>query len=579
MKNPGSPKKVIAIIGAGPAGMFVYKKLVDAGAVQYSVHIYEAGNSYGAGMPYSTEGAGAEHVTNISGNELPRLPMGVTAWIKQLPPAIPVSFGIDPQNFSGYKVVPRLLFGQYLQEQFTRLLEEGYATGIDTHLHTACRVTDIEDMPAKSKVKVITDNQQERVFDSVIICTGHHWPVTFEGKTPGFYDSPYPPRKIQQRFNHPIAIKGSSLTAIDAIRTLARQHGRFTTASGGGGVVYVPDPSAGAFSIVMYSLKGLLPGIRFHLDDPRLTHTPLLSEEAIRQHMQENNGFLSLDFIFEKDFKQLLKQKDPDYYNQIKDMSLEAFTQAIMSRREKMDPFLLFKKEYQEARDSIREKMPVHWKELLASLSFAMNYPAKHFSAEDMLRLTKTLMPLISIVIAFVPQSSCEELMALHQAGRLQLVAVDEDSGIEVDKKGNKTYHYKDENGHTHQQQYQTFIDCTGQPRLWIQDFPFASMKKQNTVIQAQLKFLDEEKARRLQQEGNTDIIFRKDNTAWLNVPGIAINDAFRAVGKEQAANPRVYLMSVPFIGGYNPDYSGLDFCDEAASRVVADLLAQLSTA
>jgi hypothetical protein len=30
--------------------------------------------------------------------------------------------------------------------------------------------------------------------------------------------------------------------------------------------------------------------------------------------------------------------------------------------------------------------------------------------------------------------------------------------------------------------------------------------------------------------------------------------------------------MAVPFIGGLNPDYSGLDFCDTAASRIVRKL-------
>lgn len=42
-----------------------------------------------------------------------------------------------------------------------------------------------------------------------------------------------------------------------------------------------------------------------------------------------------------------------------------------------------------------------------------MNYPAKHFSAEDMLRLQKTLMLLIAVVIAFVPQSSAKHTNGL----------------------------------------------------------------------------------------------------------------------------------------------------------------------
>ena len=87
-----------------------------------------------------------------------------------------------------------------------------------------------------------------------------------------------------------------------------------------------------------------------------------------------------------------------------------------------VDPFDLFKGEYIEAEKSIKRKESVYWKEMLATLSFAMNYPAKYFSAEDMLRLQKTLQPLISIVIAFVPQTSVKEMLALHNAGLLELI-------------------------------------------------------------------------------------------------------------------------------------------------------------
>jgi hypothetical protein len=31
--------------------------------------------------------------------------------------------------------------------------------------------------------------------------------------------------------------------------------------------------------------------------------------------------------------------------------------------------------------------------------------------------------------------------------------------------------------------------------------------------------------------------------------------------------------MAVPFIGGFNPDYSGLDFCDQASRRITSKML------
>ncbi len=569
--NPLRARKSIAIIGGGPAALFVYKKMVDAGAVQFTVHVFETKTEFGAGMPYSVEGSGKEHITNISGNEIPSLPTDVTAWIKKLPAKTLAAFGIDGNSFTPYKVIPRLLFGQYLQDQFKQLLQQGEATGIGTYIHSNCKVTDIIDLPATAKTKITLNSKEDMLFDAVVICTGHQWPKSLEGKINGFFDSPYPPSKLRHRFNHPIAIKGSSLTAIDALRTLARQHGHFKEEKTGK-LVFVPDKDADKFTLVMYSLKGLLPGIRFHLDDPRLSDEALLSEEEIQAHIADNNGFLSLDFIFEKDFKELLKKKDPSFYARIKDMSIETFTEELMGMREDMDPFVLFKKEYDEAKKSIKTRTSVHWKELLAGLSFAMNYPAKHFSAEDMLRLKKVLMPLISIVIAFVPQSSCEELMALHDAGRLKIIAVEADSEMKVDKEGNKVYHHTSEDGRKHTTAYQTYINCTGQPHLWIQDFPFTALVKRNTVTQAQLLFQSADNAKALVQEGNQDITCA-DNKYYLSVPGIAVDDDFRPINNAGVINPRVYIMAVPFIGGYYPDYSGLDFCEEAASRIVADLL------
>ena len=528
----------------------------------------------GCGMPYSHEGANCEHITNVSGNEIPKIVTPVVDWLASLPGDELKKYGIQPGSFNGYQVLPRLLFGEYLHAQFNLLLEKSEQAGIITRLHLACRVTDITELPGKNKMLVEVDGKYASAFDQVVICTGHTWPLTLEGKIPGFFDSPYPPAKLAVSFNHPIALKGSSLTAIDAIRTLARQHGSFTEETPHK-LIFVPHKEADKFKIVMYSLNGLLPAIRFHLDDPHLSNESALSKDDITKHMAENGGFLSLDFIFEKDFKDPLQEKDPALYGRIKDMSMEEFVGGIMSTRERIDPFVLFKREYAEAKKSITRKESIHWKELLAVLSFAMNYPAKHMSAEDMLRLKKVLMPLISIVIAFVPQSSCEELIALHEANKLELISVGEDSHIEVGPGGDKIYHHTDEAGKQHETHYKTYIDCTGQRQLSLEDFPFKGLLKNDTLTPARLKFRSAAAAEEMRRQGNKDIEPGNNNDFYLKVPGIAINDSFRAVGKNGAANPGVYIMAVPYIGGYNPDYSGLDFCEEASGLIVSDIFQQ----
>ncbi|MBI2810911.1 MAG: hypothetical protein HYX67_08800 [Candidatus Melainabacteria bacterium] len=248
-------------------------------------------------------------------------------------------------------------------------------------------------------------------------------------------------------------------------------------------------------------------------------------------------------------------------------MSIEQFVDLMMSYREKTSAFDLLKREYDQSLKSIRDQEAVPWKELLASLSFAMNYPAKHLSAEDMLRLRETLMPLISVVIAFVPQSSCESLLALHAAGCLELIADGQGGDVEVDDRQRIIYKTKGESGES-RMVCETFVDCIGQKHFSADEFPFKSLIEDSTICGARLKFRSAKRARELLTKGDKEIV-QEGSDYYLRVPGVAINDDFQVVGQDGEPNHRIYLMAVPHIGGLNPDYSGLDFCEQASKRIV----------
>lgn len=565
-------KTRIAIVGGGPSGLFMYKRLVESGHTDLDIDIFEQKHQLGAGMPYSHDGANVEHITNVSDNEIPHIVTSVEEWLPTLSKQVLDKFCIDLETFHEYRVFPRLLFGMYLSAQFDLLLDIAKKTGITTNVHLNSNVTDIIDDPEGEEVGIETEGNDVLRFDLVIICTGHKWPVKYEGVIPGYFDSPYPPAKLKLKINHPIAIKGAALTAIDAIRTLARHNGTFQREKNGK-VSYHPAEECPEFKMVMHSRNGLLPAVRFHLEDPHLSKKSLLSKKELMENKDQNEGFLSLDFLFEKDFKEMFRSKDVEFYEKIKDLSLEDFVGSMMDLRERIEPFQLFKAEYVEAEKSIERKQSVYWKELLAVLSFAMNYPAKYFSAEDMLRLQKVLMPLISLVIAFVPQSSCEELLALHDAGKLDIVPVGYDSEVEPQSEGGVVYHYEDEEGLPQSEYYETFVDCVGQPHLSYEAFPFKTLVNNKTVSPAHLKFRSEEEGKIALAEGDKKVEKTANGDYYLKVPGITINDNFQVVDGYGAYNSRVYMMAVPYIGGYNPDYSGLDFCEEASASIVKSIL------
>lgn len=567
-----SDKKRIAILGGGPSGLFIFKRFVDAGSTAIEIDIFEKKDFLGAGMPYSKAGANDEHITNVSGNEIPELVTSISEWIKTIPKHTADHFHIDPLKFNDYKVLPRLLFGQYLHAQFEMLLKQAKELGITTNIHLNCQVTDIIDHADHDFVEVEVEEKNRYSFDHVIICTGHNWPAKYEGKVGGYFDSPYPPAKVAIKVNHPVAIKGSSLTAIDAIRTLARKNGTFTV-DHEGRVKYNLDPESTHFKLVMHSRNGMLPAIRFHLEDSHLLKDSVLSQDQVIKNRAANEGFLSLDYVFDVNFKQMIASRQPDFYAEIKDMKIEQFVEMMMELRERLDPFQLFKAEYVEAEKSIKRKASVYWKEMLAVLSFAMNYPAKYLSAEDMLRLQKVLMPLISIVIAFVPQSSVEEMLALHEAGILEMVAVGDDSTVDVQETGGIVYNYLGEDGASKAVHFKTFVDCVGQPHLAYEDVPYSSLVKEKVISPAKLKFRNPSEGEAAMAEGLQNI--GKDNAGdyYLRVPGITINDNFQVVDDYGALNERIYMMAVPYIGGYNPDYSGLDFCEAASAAIAKSML------
>jgi len=563
--------KHIAILGGGPGGLFMFKRLVDAGRTDIAITVFEKKNRLGAGMPYSADGANDEHITNVSGNEIPLLVTPLADWIKTVPKGTLNKFHIDPAHFNEYKVLPRLLFGQYLTAQFDMLQKQAKDRGIAYQVHYNSTVTDIIDYPVQERVFVEINGGEKFEFDKVIICTGHNWPVKHEGVVPNYFDSPYPPVKLALKLDHPVAIKGSSLTAVDAVRTLSRHNGTFSKHENGT-LSYRLLPESPNFKLVLHTRNGMLPAVRFHLDDSHLSNNALLTRDEIAAHIAANNGFLSLDFVFENDFKAPIKDKNPEFFEKIKHLRLEEFVAAMMDLRERLDPFQLLAAEYAEAEKSIKRRESVYWKEMLGVLSFALNYPAKHLSAEDMQRLQRSLTPLISIVIAYIPQSSTEELMALRRAGVLDLIAVGEDSRVEAESGGGATYHYTDEAGRQQAVYFNAYVDCVGQPHLDFDDFPFKSLLSKKTVSPARLKFRSADEARKAVVAGQ-DVLQDEHGDYYLKVSGITINDHFQLVDEFGAFNERIYIMAVPYIGGFNPDYSGLDFSEEASAAIVKTLL------
>ena len=560
--------QTIALLGGGPAALFMYKRIIEAKLSSYKIHIFEKHEKLGAGFPYSRYGASKEHITNVSSNEIPTIKTSVKEWIAQAPKTLLKEFDMEKISLDEYKVLPRLLFGEYLAAQFNLLQQEAKDHGIQTVVHLKTEVVNVVDDENAEKVKVILKSGEKLSFDKAIICTGHSFPKKKEKKVHGWFDSPYPPEKLDLQVNFEVAIRGSSLTAIDAVRTLARANGKFTHGADGIYTYHLRKKSKG-FRMKIFSLGGLLPGVRIHLENTRPDPSHLLSEDEIKIIKNQNQGFIPLDYVYDQNFRKILQEKQPYIYKESDGMTLEEFMQFMMDNRRKTDPFKLFQEEYEEAEQSIETQESIVWKETLADLSYVINYSIKHFSAEDMLRYKRSLSPLISLIIAFIPQSSAREILALHHAGILDLVDVDMDSVVKPSENGGCIYVYRDKKNRKKKERFKMFIDALGQKPFYFKKLPFKGLKNTHTLSPAYLNFSDQENAIKEFEQGNKDVHRDISGVYLLHLPGICINDYFQPLNHYGVANKRIYVMAVPYISGLNPDYSGLDFCEVASEKIL----------
>ena len=207
--------------------------------------------------------------------------------------------------------MPRLLFGYYLTAKFYLLQQIASDLSIKTIVRCNSNVLDNQ-YDAESTVVLVYTATEHFKFQDAAICIRHSWPSRFERKYKGYFDSPHPPTKLKIEINHTIVIKGASLTAIDAMRTLARQNGSFH-ADEQGNLNYSLKEQSPNFKIVMHSRGGLLSAVRFHLEDTHLSDNALLCANEIDIHKRENNGLISLDYLFQKDFRDVFLSKDSEF--------------------------------------------------------------------------------------------------------------------------------------------------------------------------------------------------------------------------------------------------------------------------
>ncbi|WP_422060728.1 FAD/NAD(P)-binding protein [Sphingopyxis sp.] len=532
----------IAFVGAGPTTIYTLHALLDRSTAPFSLTIFEEQPTAGRGTPYRPGWNDPAMLSNIASIEIPALEMTLIDWLRAQPASRLLALGIDPDEIGERTFYPRLALGDFFTDQFHAVLDRAKARGISVDVRTRCRIVDAisEQTAMKLIVRARSGALSEARFDHVVLATGHQWPEDPQAR-PGYYLSPWPASALADIAPTQIGIRGTSLSAIDAAVALAVSHGEFTE-DGEDQLIYEPAPGTDEFHMTMMSRKGLLPEADFFAPLP---YEPLsiCTPEAMEALIAADGLLLDPAFAL---FKQELIAADPDYAarTDLANLELEDFCERYFAERADVDPFEWAETNLAEARWNYEREHTVPWRYAILRMHEVLALIVPHLDAEEYRRFAKHFKPVFVDDYATVPHESIRRMLALHRAGKLDVLAIGDDYRIDSHRPEGGAVVTAMSKRHA----FPIFIEATGQRPLQAKSFPFPSLLQQGIVRDA--------------QPGAPAGASR----------GIAIDDQFHPVS-DAIPEDQLFCLSLPFLLGRHPFIQGITSSHEMG-LVVAEQLA-----
>lgn len=574
----------LAIIGSGASAIFLLRHIVErSAAVQklfQRILVFEKTSICGTGMPYSPLTTDIYNMSNISSEEIPSLPMTFVDWLRCQDSSLLGALGVGTTEIREDEVYTRLALGQYLRCQYHMLLSSLSTSGFDVKECAGVKIIDVRQETAGSILNLETDNGQLVSCEHLVIATGHYW--TGEDRPhDGYFASPWPIAKILpakgEFHNFPIGTLGASLSAFDVVASLAHRHGEFFLEEGQ--LKYVLDSEAPGFKIVMHSADGLLPQLQFEQEEPLREIYRHATRERILS-LIDGDGFLRLETFFDEICRPVFLaafEKDglPDLVTALEDrkFGVRELVERMTSLHEYRDPFAGMRFELEEAENALRIGRITHWKEVLDDLMYTLNFHAHLLAAEDHLLLRSEVLPFVMNVIAAMPLKSARAMIALHEAGVLEMKS----GKVEVvdERDTGETRLRVNGEGKSSMESYRLFVDCSGQKPLELEEFPFPGLVADGTVIEARAAFAKPREAdEKTPDSRSEDLSEDEGGRCVLRLGGIEISEEYRVRGRDALPFPRISDIAFPHVTGLRPYSYGLQACNETAAIVVKSWIA-----
>lgn len=473
--------KKVAIVGAGPTGLYTFFSLLQ-NDTPLSITIYEQADEAGVGMPYNDHENIRLMLANIASIEIPALTETYLHWLKAQDSKRLARYGVEKDRLHERQFLPRILLGEYFRDQFLALVEQGRTRGFDIAVRESCQVTDIQ--AKQDGVWLWADCESEPPrFDLAILATGHIWPDQDEA-TRSFFPSPWSGLLEAVIPACEVGIMGTSLSAIDAAMAVATQHGHFVEEADEV-LRFELDAGSDDLAITLMSRSGILPEADFYCPIP---YEPLriATPEAIQREVETGPEGL-LDRIFTLMAEEIGKAA-PEWSDRVSlpELTTDDFSDAYFADRQRHDAFRWAAYNLNEVERNKNDRRTVPWRYAILRLHPVLQDVIPHLTDEDRDRFDAGLSKVFVDNYAAIPSESIRRLLALREAGVISLLELGADYEMEV-KEGGTVITIDETSRH-----FAVFIDARGQQPMKIKDLPFPRLKRQFLSAGEDLPDIDE---------------------------------------------------------------------------------------
>ena len=440
----------------GKAGRYASKRQLDPSTI--GIQIFEKQHSFGPGFAHNDYFALPFHITNMCASDMGILddePNDFQRWVIENSEKLKSRFpwfqddvrGTDVHE-SGCNHYPRAIMGEYLKTRFQAAVKMATQAGLKIRLYPRSEVVDIKQKDNKLCLcarDLSNDKHFSTDTDHVLLATGH-W--SEKNNSENYFNSPWPADKLLRNIpeNEPIAVIGTSLSAIETLLTLTSD-GEFRR-SPAGQLVFRPSDKHRTFSL--YSRRGLLPKVRGKTGGRKNKY---LNRRNLDRLLSENGGVLTLEAIFN-----LLNSELEDGYGHPIDW------QEIIDPTGK--PVDLLQKYLIDAIHGDGPDGELIWQTILIQSFDIVRDIYLNLSAEDRRQFDKNYTSVFFTHAASQPVVNAEKLLALMQAGIVQVRKLGENYRLTKNStSGCYEFIYEDNRGQLMKDAYRYVVNARGQQK------------------------------------------------------------------------------------------------------------------